>query len=65
MKKELLFADIKVGMKVMDEDGDIGTVKECSDIHNIFVVFDNEESSTGFYCLEPGCEYGNDKLYYV
>ena len=25
----LLYADLKIGMQVMDEDGDIGIIKEC------------------------------------
>lgn len=57
----LLYADIKIGMRVMDEDGDIGTVKECDDAHNILVEFPN--GGTGLYCLVPNCEDGSDNLY--
>lgn len=57
----LLYADIKIGMKVIDEDGDVGTIKECDDAHNILVEFTN--GGTGLYCLVPNCEDGSDNLY--
>ena len=57
----LLYADLKIGMQVMDEDGDIGIIKECFDAHNILVEFQN--GGTGFYCLAPNCEDGSENLY--
>lgn len=45
--------ELYIGMRVQDDEGNIGTVKECYDIHNIFVKFDN--GGTGLYCLIEGC----------
>ena len=61
METKLLYSDIKIGIKVMDEDGDIGTVKECDDPHNILVEFTN--GGTALYCLVPNCEDGTNDLY--
>lgn len=57
----LLYADIKIGMKVMDDDGDIGIIKECDDAHNVLVEFPN--GGTGIYCLVSNCEVGSSNLY--
>lgn len=45
--------ELYIGMRVQDNEGNIGTVKECDDIHNIFVEFDN--GGTGLHCLIEGC----------
>lgn len=49
----LLFTDIRVGMKVIDRDGITGIVKDCKDIHNILVKYEN--GGSGLYCLVEGC----------
>ena len=41
------------GMRVQDGEGNIGTVKECGDIHNVFVKYDN--GGSGLHCLIEGC----------
>ena len=41
------------GMRVQDGEGNVGTVKECEDIHNVFVEYDN--GGSGFHCLVEGC----------
>jgi hypothetical protein len=46
-------SDLVIGMRVQDDDGNIGTVKECEDIHNIFVYYDN--GGSGLHCLVEGC----------
>jgi hypothetical protein len=52
--KELKFEDLSVGTKVYDKDFDcIGTVTECSDIHNVKVKF---EDGMGLYCLQESCK---------
>jgi len=57
VKKELTFNDIKVGLKVLDEQGDIGSVTTIENIHNISVDF-NEFGIHGFgiYCLDKNCK---------
>ena len=58
----LLYADIQKGMKVIDNDGDIGIVTECEDAHNIMVEYEN--GGKGLHCLVEGCElYGRSLLY--
>jgi hypothetical protein len=44
---------LKVGDKVQDADGDIGTVKECYDPHNVFVEY---PTGHGLYCVKRGCD---------
>lgn len=56
----LSFETIEVGMKVIDQDDKIGIVKECSDIHNILVEY--EDGLSGFYCLDKKCDL-YDKLF--
>jgi hypothetical protein len=59
--KPLLYDDIKIGMQVVDKEGDVGIVKEANDQHNIVVDFGN--GGSGLYCLVIGCEEGSDNLY--
>ena len=42
-------SNLTVGMRVKDREGNIGTVKECDDIHNVFVEYDN--GGSGLHCL--------------
>lgn len=57
----VMSSNIHNGLKVTDEDGVIGEVKQCDDLHNIWVVYDN--GGSGFYCLDENCK-DYDKLYY-
>lgn len=57
----LLYADIKIGMEVMNEYGDIGIITECDDPHNILVEYGN--GGKGLYCLVPNCEDNTVNLY--
>lgn len=54
-RKKLKFEDLRVGMKVVDEDPEfsIGTVIECEDIHNVLVEYEN--GGSGLYCLKDDC----------
>ena len=61
--KPLLYADIQKGMKVIDNDGDIGIVTECKDAHNINVKYKN--GGAGLHCLQEGCEEFGRSLLYV
>lgn len=56
MGKLIPFEEICVGMLVADLDHEfgIGTVKECKDIHNVFVQYVN--GASGLYCLDPNCD---------
>lgn len=56
----LLYTDIKDGMKVIDKDGDVGTIISCTDPHNVFVECIG--GGGGFYCLDDNC-VDNDLLY--
>lgn len=64
MEESLSFESVYVGMRVRDNDEDfgVGTVKECENAHNVFVVFDNE--ATGIFCLVKNCSFYN-KLFAV
>ena len=42
-----------IGMRVQDNECNVGTVKECEDIHNVFVEYDN--GGSGLHCLVEGC----------
>ena len=55
--KLLSFQELKKSDIVIDEDGDIGFITECSDIHNIKVEFNDGQSIFyGIYCLDKECE---------
>ncbi|MCP4355241.1 MAG: hypothetical protein GY793_06340 [Proteobacteria bacterium] len=49
------------GLKVVDKDKNIGTVKQCFDMHNVWVVYD--VGGSGFYCIEKDCK-DYDPIYY-
>jgi preprotein translocase subunit YajC len=61
--KPLLYADIQKGMKVIDNEGDIGVITECEDAHNVIVEYENE--GKGIHCLVEGCELFGRSLLYV
>lgn len=51
-------SELVVGLRVKDDDGNIGTVKEFKDLHNVLVEYDG--GGSGFHCLVKGCvEYKN------
>jgi hypothetical protein len=58
--KPLLYDRIFVGQKVVDEDGDKGTITEIENIYNIYVKYDN--GGSGIYCFNGCC---NDRLYAI
>lgn len=58
----LRYTEIQAGMKVIDDDGDIGTITECNDAHNILVEYDN--GGQGLYCLSEGCDVGGQAFLY-
>lgn len=55
---KLNYNNIKIGMIVIDTDGDIGIIIECNDIHNILVSYKN---GSAIFCMSPNCR--NDILY--
>lgn len=57
--KRLKFEEIKVGSKVIDSDGVVGTIKEVDDPHNIFVSYTKPFKGSGFYCMIEECEEYN------
>ena len=42
-----------VGMRVKDNEGNVGSIIDCKDIHNVYVEYDN--GGSGFHCLVEGC----------
>jgi hypothetical protein len=50
---EIKFDDLFIGMIVKDAEGNVGVVKECEDIHNILVEYQN--GGFGLHCLIKGC----------
>ena len=51
--------NLEIGRKVIDEDGNIGTITECDDLHNVFVQLDNDMGS-GLYCFAENCEENSE-----
>ena len=68
MKEKLKFDDISIGMRVIDDDGEIGKVTEIHNIHDILVEYDNDGGS-GLYCLDDECHermiYPEPSLYRI
>jgi hypothetical protein len=58
--KPQLCDGIFVGQKVIDKDGDKGTITEIENIYNIYVKYDN--GGSGISCLNGCC---NDRLYAI
>ena len=56
----LLYADVKVGMAVIDADGDEGIITEIDDSHNVWVKIGDKGS--GIYCMSKECKEF-DQLY--
>ena len=68
-------SNIFKGLRVMDNKGVIGTVMECDDLHNVWVIFDGEGliveidntekecGGSGYYCFVKKCDENNDQLY--
>jgi len=55
---------MKLGDFVYDKDDDVyGIIKEMDDeLHNVYVIFENDEGSA-LYCLNPECEeYDGDTI---
>ncbi len=67
--------NIMTDKKVIDNDGNIGTIKTCDDIHNVFVEY--QGGGSGLHCLIKGCNENHvdknkdieidyyDPLYYI
>ena len=48
-------SNIKGGEKVIDNEGNIGTIKHYDEeLHNVFVEYDN--GGSGLHCLNEGCK---------
>ena len=57
---KLEFSELKLEMKVRDDNGNIGIIKKFKDINNVVVKFEKTGGGGyGFYCLDE-----NDKKYY-
>jgi hypothetical protein len=63
----VLFNEVFVGMRVKDDEGNVGTITKCDNIHNISIEYDKTTkvnninlkiTSTGgyrFICLDLKC----------
>lgn len=48
-------SNITGGRKVIDNEGNVGTIKRYDEaLHNVFVEYDN--GGSGFHCLNEGCK---------
>ena len=61
--KKLKFEYLKVKLtannlfkeaRIRDEEGSIGTIIECEDLHNVFINFD--DGGSALYCFIEDCE---------
>lgn len=53
-KKELKYSELKIGMKVFDDEWDAGIVTDIEDKHNVTVKYLRE--GEGYYCLDDKCK---------
>lgn len=53
-KKPLLYSEVLIGTKVIDESGDRGTICDIDDAHNVYVDYGN--GCGGWYCLDKSCK---------
>lgn len=63
--KELQLSELKKGLKVKDNDGNVGTLIHLLDIRNVVVKFENGTCGYAFYCLDPADKKHYDPLYKV
>ena len=45
--------NLEKGRRVINEDGAIGKIKKCRDLHNVYVKYKN--GGAGLYCFAEGC----------
>jgi len=70
--------NICIGLSVIDDEGNIGKIIECDDLHNVYVIFegtgaivnidgvDNDCGGTALICLVEACEmYKPNQLFCV
>jgi hypothetical protein len=64
MKGDVIpFERLCIGMKVVDEDGDVGRVFNLDEIHNVIVEYD-ESWGTGISCYDKDCEFYSPLYWY-
>ena len=54
MMQPLKFEELKVGMIIEDLWCERGKIRECDDIHNIIVDFEN--GGVSIYCFDNDCD---------
>jgi len=59
----LQFSELKKGMKVIDQDKNIGIVKTYKNIHNIKVKYETGVGGYGIYSIDPQDKDHYDPLY--
>jgi len=62
---QLKFEEIKKGMKVRDNYGNVGVATLRKDLHNITVKFDNNIGGYSIYCIDPTYKIHYNPLYRV
>lgn len=68
--------NVCVGLSVIDDEGNIGKIIECDDLHNVYVIFEGTSSivnidgvdiecgGSALICLVEACElYETDQLF--
>lgn len=68
-------SDLRVGLRVKDEEGSVGTILNCVNYHNVFVAFDGDDlevnvdgeiikcGGSGLYCFSSTCSENTEKQY--
>jgi hypothetical protein len=59
--------NLEKGRKVIDEDNIIGTIEKCDNLHDVYVIHDNDMGSA-LYCFVEDCEENSEKdypIYYI
>jgi hypothetical protein len=57
------FKDLKIGMTIQDSEGNIGTIINIEDIHNVHIEYYNglrseiEYGGMAILCFDPECEF--------
>lgn len=60
---KLEFSELTVGMRIIDNEGNIGIIIKIKNIQSILVKFETGTGGYGFYCIDPSYKNSYDPLY--
>lgn len=60
-EKVVSWDNVKVGMRVRDDEWNIGIIVNAKDMHNIEVYF--KDRTKGLYCLDKKCSEYDELLF--